>query len=143
MTHLYKHFKDIHKQTYKKKNHEKRRRKKVEKTKKSKNSGGKRMKKQGNIFTCVFSKCLKYFIYNVVVGKIPTTKLVLKKLKGTFYRYESRYVNYRFPKRCIGRQVVSSNEHGVLGETFHTYLLIGVKSRPFNMTPLMTLPPPK
>lgn len=42
------------------------------------------MKKLGNIFTCVFSKCLKYFIYNVVVGKIPTKKLVLKKLKGTF-----------------------------------------------------------
>lgn len=101
------------------------------------------MKSRGNIFTCVFTSCIKYFAFNVVCGKIPTMKYVRKNLKGTtFFKYIRCVVNYKFSRRCIGRQVVSSNQHGVLGETYHTHLLTTVKSKPVVMTPLVTMPPP-
>ena len=54
----------------KKKNPEKRGRKKVERKRLvTKQSVGKRIKKNGNIFTCVFSHGLKYFVYNVICEK--------------------------------------------------------------------------
>lgn len=100
------------------------------------------MKNRGNIFTCVFTSCVKYFAFNVVCGKIPTQKLILKNLKGTFFKYTRAVVNYKYPRKCIGLQVVSSNEHGVLGETYHTHLLTTVNSKQVVMTPLVTMPPP-
>lgn len=82
-TALYKHFKNVHHQTYKKKEPEKRGRKlKVIKGGKKTKQGGRRMKSRGNIFTCVFTSCIKYFAFHVVCGKIPTMKYVRKQLKG-------------------------------------------------------------
>ena len=100
------------------------------------------MKSSGNIFTCVFTSCVKHFAFKVVCGKIPTQKLVRKNLKGTFFKYIRSVVNHKFPRKCIGRQVVSSNEHGELGETYHTHLLTTVNSKPVVLTPLVTMPPP-
>lgn len=155
---IYKHVKEIHKKVYKKPKEEKKKKKtEKKKTKKErkKGSGGARKKASGNKFLLTFQTSTKYVNYNIFQRQKPMFKAVyggkesVYRVRGSERRWRRRYrlekVRKRGRKRWVqgARCVISANERGALGDTYHSHVYVELKKIRVPKVPLVIVPYPQ